>query len=187
MKITVVGDSFSSDNKNGSWIELLSKTHELKNYSLRGICQYRIFDILTKNLLEIQKSDAVIIWHTNPDRVYVNNETPFPTRRLSSHPYADIVAADSLTTLDKEWRSIIKNYYKVFYNQEQQLVYYELMFEKIKALLVQKKVIHCSGFNLPTIPDIKSFDYLLTSNPGEINHYDLLGNQEVFNYINSKL
>ena len=187
MKITVVGDSFSSDNKTGSWVELLSRTHELKNYSLRGICQYRIFDILTKNLADIQKSDVVIIWHTNPDRVYVNDEILFSTRGISTHPYADIVAADSLTAPDKEWKSIIKNHYKVFYNQEQQLVYYQLMFEKIKDLLVQKKVIHCSGFDLGDMLEIKSFDYLLIANPGEINHYDLLGNQEVFNYINSKL
>jgi len=187
MKIAVVGDSFASDMTVGGWVELLARSHDLQNYSLRGISQYRIFDIITKNLSSINKADAVIIWHTNPDRIYINNEIMFPTRELPLHPCADLIASDSLSSKNKNWQDISKTYYKIFYNQEQQLVYYQLMLEKIKSMLVNKKVIHCSGFDLHDIPDVKSFEYLLNTNPGTINHYDLVGNQVIADYINSNL
>jgi hypothetical protein len=186
MKLVVIGDSFSSDTSTGSWLDLLSGLHSLQNYSLRGISQYRIFDTITKNLADINKADAIVIWHTNPDRVYVNNEVKFPTRELQLHPCADLVASDSLNSKDKSWQDVSKTYYKVFYNQEQQLVYYQLMLEKIKSMLSNKTVIHCSGFNLPD-PEVKSFNYLLETNPGTINHFDSEGNQIVADYLNLKL
>ena len=187
MKLAVVGDSFSSDTAIGSWPEILSRSHEVTNYSLRSISQYRILDILTKNLPELLTADAIIIFHTNPDRVYVNDEVQFPTRKIVLHRYADLVAADSLESSDNTWRDITKTYYKVFYNQEQQMVYYNLILEKIKTMLIEKKVIHLTGFPLVDLYQIKSFAYLLDTNPGTINHYDLLGNQEIANYINSML
>lgn len=187
MKLVVIGDSFSSDTSSQSWVTLVAKSHELKNYSLRSISQYRIFDILTKNLSTFLDADAIVVWHTNPDRVYINDEIQFPTRRLALHPHADLVASDSLNSQDRHWQNTVKTYYKVFYNQQQQLVYYNLIFEKIKIMLHEKKVIHCSGFDLPDLPEIKSFAYLLTTNPGAINHVDLLGNREIAEYINSKL
>jgi hypothetical protein len=187
MNLVIIGDSFSSDATPGSWVELIAKSHQLQNYSLRGISQYRIFNSITKNLIEINKADAIIIWHTNPDRVYINDEIKFPTRESLLHPYADLVASDSLSSQSKEWQDISKTYYKIFYNQTQQIEYYQLMLEKIKSMLDKKKVIHCSGFNLPNIFEVKSFKYLLSTNSGTINHYDLAGNQVVANYINSKL
>ena len=65
MNLAIIGDSFSSNASVGSWVEILSRSHEVSNYSLRSISQYRILDILTKNLPEILKADAIIIWHTN--------------------------------------------------------------------------------------------------------------------------
>jgi len=186
MKLVVIGDSFSSDTNPGSWLDLLSSSYSLQNYSLRGISQYRIFDIITKNLTDINKADAVVIWHTNPDRVYVNDGVKFPTRELQLHPCADLVASDSLSSKDKSWQDVSKTYYKVFYNQEQQLVYYQLMLEKIKSMLFNRKVIHCSGFTLEDSV-VQSFNHLLSTNPGTINHFDLVGNQIVADYLNSKL
>ena len=187
IKLAVIGDSFSSNDSTGSWLEILSRSHEVKNYSLRSISQYRILNILTKNLLEVRKADVIIIWHTNPNRVYINDEIDYPTRRIPIHRYADLVAGDSLTSPDKEWQNTVKDYYRVFYNQEQQLVYYHLILEKIKSMLADKKVIHFSGFVLDDCPEIKSFAYLMNTNPGTINHYDLEANQEIANYINSVL
>jgi hypothetical protein len=187
MNLAVVGDSFSSNAETGSWIDLLTRSHTVENYSLRSISQYRIFDILTKNLSDIVNSDAVIIWHTNPDRIYVNDEIEFPTRKLSLHHHADLVAADSLNSQDREWQNTAKTYYKIFYNQQQQMVYYTLILEKIKSILAGKKVIHCSGFNLVDMPEIKSFNYLLSTNPGNINHCDTEGNSKIHAYISSML
>lgn len=186
MNLAVIGDSFSSDASTGSWVNLLGSIHSLQNYSLRGISQYRIFNTITKNLEDINKADAIVIWHTNPDRVYVNDEVKFPTRELQLHPCADLVASDSLNSKDKSWQDVSKIYYKVFYNQEQQIVYYQLMLEKIKSMLSNRIVIHCSGFDLHD-PEVKSFKYLLETHPGPVNHFDLEGNQIVADYLNSKL
>ena len=82
IKLAVIGDSFSSNDSTGSWLEILSRSHEVKNYSLRSISQYRILNILTKNLLEVRKADVIIIWHTNPNRVYINDEIDRTDARL---------------------------------------------------------------------------------------------------------
>lgn len=183
-KISIIGDSFSSDDVDDtSWISLLSKQYCITNYSQRGISQYRLYKHLVCNLKEIEQSDAVIIFHTNPDRVYIPDGVSFPSRLLDSHPYCDLVANDSLEK--KDWKNIAENFYRYFYDQEQQNLYYQLLVERMIKLLDTHKVIHCSGFD--TLPNIKSFLQLQQQYPGTVNHCSALGNYKIYNYLAGEL
>lgn len=191
MRISIIGDSFSSDEQAISWISLLKKQHQVTNYSLRGISQYRIFKITKTNLADILLSDAVIFWHTNPDRVFVNNEVTFPTRDLASHPSADLIATDSLSSNNSDWKKIVCTYYKFFFDQEQQELYYRLLIKELIELVDGVKIkIHCSGFKLKGIElptSINQFDEIKSKFPGNINHMNESGNLLVYKELGDLL
>lgn len=179
-KISIVGDSFSANiDSEHSWIHLLSKDYLIQNYSQRGISQYRLYRNILYNLENIKKSHAVIIFHTNPDRVYIPNGIDFPSRTLSSHPCCDLVASDSLQK--SSWKKIAETYYRYFYDQEQQQLYYEMLVARIKHVLDRQKTIHCSGF--ATLPEIKSFLQVKKKYPGDVNHCSETGNKEIYQYL----
>jgi hypothetical protein len=185
MKIAIVGDSFAADDVEHSWISLLQAQHQITNYSQRGISQYRLLTIVEENLSSILEHDCVIVWHTNPDRVYVNNDITFPTRTLASHPCADLVAADSLSSSDTQWRRTAETYYRVFHDTQQQQLYHHLVVQYIQKLMQNIQSVHCSGFALPGT--IYSWSGLVQEHPGHVNHLDIAGNQIVFEHIAKQL
>lgn len=185
MKITIVGDSFSADENPNSWVTLLSNSYHVKNFSQRGISQYRIFQIVKNNCQTLFESDVIILFHTNPDRIFVPDHVNYPTRNLTSHPCADMVASDILSR--PQWEIIAQNYYKYFFDFEFQNNLFKFIFKDIAELLSQKKVLHCTGHKLTSFPEIKSFNELFLTNPGTINHFDITGNQVVFNHITKHL
>lgn len=180
MKVAVFGDSFAANDGDLSWTSLLSNEFSVDNFADRGISEYRIYKtIMNQN---INAYDRVVIFHTNPDRIFVPDHVDHPSRQLHSHPHCDMLVNDSF---DKSsWRGIAECYYKNFYDQDFQLDLFKLLIEKISSLC--PRAVHCSGFDLSTY-NIKSFDYLLKSNPGKINHLDVAGNKEVYQYVRSQL
>jgi len=181
MKIAIVGDSFATDEVADSWVALLRTQHHVTNLSQRGISQYRLLTMVEENLSSILEHDYAILWHTNPDRVYVNNDITFPTRTLASHPHADLVAADSLNSSDTQWRRTAETYYRVFHDTQQQKLYHHLVVQYIQELMQPIRTVHCSGFVLPGT--IYSFAGLVQEHPGVVNHFDIAGNQIVFEYL----
>jgi len=181
MKIAIVGDSFATDEVADSWVALLRAQHHVTNLSQRGISQYRLLTIVEENLPSILEHDCAIVWHTNPDRVYVNNDVSFPTRTLASHPHADLVAADSLSSSNTHWRRTAETYYRVFHSIPQQELYHKLVVQHIQKLMQPIQSVHCSGFALPGT--IYSFADLVQEHPGNVNHFDIAGNQQVFEYL----
>lgn len=183
MKIAIIGDSFSSDSESGSWTSLLSQNHQIVNFSQRGISQYKIFEIITQNLNKLQSVDKIIIWYTNSDRVYVNENVDYPTRCKSTHRFADMVASDALTNPD--WNKIAKNYYKFFYNQNLQDFISECIINQVRNLLGDN-IIECSGFDTDD-KKIKSFFELRKQCQGSINHFNNEGNKIIYEWIKSNL
>jgi len=181
MKIAIVGDSFAADDVDHSWVSLLGEQHQITNYSQRGISQYRLLTIVEKNLSSILEHDCVIVWHTNPDRVYINDDVEFPTRDLASHPHADLVASDSLNSNNSQWRNIAKTYYKIFHNTAQQQLYHGFIVQHLRDMTQSIRSVHCSGFDLPG--EITSFADIAQTHPGTINHFDSTGNHKVFEYL----
>ena len=181
--IIIIGDSFAVDGGNDSWITKLSQNNTIKNFSQRGISQYRLFNHVVDNLEEIAKADNVIIFHTNMDRIFVPDHVVFQSRQLNTHTQMDMVANDAFQ--DKDWKHIAGVYYKYFYDQDQQNCVYQLLIEKIDKLIPVNKI-HCSGFDINLRFEslsIKSFAQLRTAHPGNINHLNSNGNQIVYNYL----
>lgn len=185
-KITILGDSFATDSHLHSWITLLERSYHVENLSVRGSSQYRLYQIFRKNLHKLQQADAVVFFHTNPDRVYLPDRVDFSSRRLSSHTYCDLIASDALQ--DPDLKHIFKIYYKYFFDTDLQQVFYNLMISDMQKNLGSTKILNCSGFTVShESTDIKSFSSVRQTHPGNINHFDSNGNTIVYEYILSEI
>jgi len=185
MNIIIVGDSFSCDNCDGSWIAQLEKTHTVTNLSCRGISEYRIYTIIKQNLLLINQSDILLIWHTNPDRIYIPDGVEYPSRAISTHPHCDMVASDVLS--DQRWERIAQTYYKNFYDESMQEEIFKLLIQQIHQI-VTVKILDFSGFELHNDQLlIKSISDLRLKYPGNVNHLDLTGNFHVFKHVEQEI
>ena len=181
MKIAIFGDSFSSDRCPDSWIDLLADEHKIVNHSYRGISEFRIYKNLLDNENDIKTADTVIVFHTNPDRVYVPDQTLMPTRYLSSHPVCDMLARDST----EKW-SPAEIYYKNFYDQCFQDKIYDLIVNDIRQRCKHTRLLEFSGFNLGSA-QIHSIHRLREQHAGNINHLDIIGNMGIFSLIQDRL
>jgi len=182
MNIVIIGDSFSSDNCEGSWVEQVASKYNVVNLSQRGISEYRIYTIVKKNLSLINQSDILLLWHTNPDRIYLPDTVEYPTRTVSSHAHCDMVANDALS--NSHWNKIAKIYYKNFYDKDMQEDLFSLVIEKIHRI-VTCRMFDFSGFEISNPTHfIKSFHDMRNNFSGHINHFDLTGNSLIYQYIN---
>ena len=186
MNIAIVGDSFSSDSMQSSWISLLEQTHKIKNYSARGISQYRLYKILIDNFIDISAADCVILFHTNPDRIFIPDHINYTTRELQSHPYCDMLANDACNS---QWSEIAKTYYKYFFDTKMQQTFYQLLVNEINQKLSSLDVVNCSGFDAITtgIDSLVSFADIRQQYPGDINHFSIHGNTIACDRINQQL
>ena len=187
MKIASVGDSFSISDHADSWVSQIAKTHTVLNFSQRGISEYRLYTIVKDHLAEIVASDRLILFHTNPDRVFIPDTVKYPPRNLPSHPHSDMVANDSLS--NRSWHNIAETYYRYFFDSSMQLDFYDLLINDIVNLTSSIPTIHCTGFDITSSRAtlIHSFFNTLLTSPGDINHFDAQGNSLVYNYIGQQL
>lgn len=175
-KIVIFGDSFSADRMEHSWPWMLEQKYTVQNYSLRGASEYRLYCSFMNNLDSAQSADAVIFFHTNPQRVFIPDHVDYMRRNTSTHSHSDMVANDVMS--DPAWRNIADMYYRNFFDEGFQNTLYTMLIQNISTRLTN--VLHCSGFDVPII---KSFHKLRETNPGSMNHLDNNGNQIVYNYI----
>lgn len=180
--VTIIGDSFSADYGQDSWVSMLSSNYVVNNFSQRGISQFRLYCIVHDNWSTIKNSDAIVIFHTNPDRVYIPNGVELATRALASHKTCDMVAENVIN--DEMFRAQARMYYKYFFDQTQQNVFYRLMVDDIKRLTQHHVCLHCSGFDVAVD---KSFAELQRQHAGDLNHFDAVGNTVVYDYITAQL
>jgi hypothetical protein len=179
MKICILGDSFSSDSGPGSWIYLLAQHHEIENFSLRGASQYRLWKVLQQNLQSFRGADLVIFFHTNPDRVFVPDHVPYPTRELQSHARCDMVANDALNS---SWRATAECYYRFFFDPDQQQVFQTLLIDSMVNSI--DVAVQLSGFNLDH-DAITSIRDVHLAHRGDINHMDEIGNTITFDIVSN--
>jgi hypothetical protein len=176
-KIVIFGDSFSADCVENSWPSWLEQKYTVQNHSLRGASEYRLYCSFMNNLETAQSADAVIFFHTNPQRVFVPDHVDYMRRGTNTHSYSDMVANDVMS--DPRWRNIADMYYRNFFDEGFQNTLYTMLIQNISSRL--QNILHCSGFDVSM--KIKSFYELRKTNPGPINHLDKTGNQIVYNYI----
>jgi len=181
MKVWIFGDSFSTNTSEHSWTLMVANAlnAELHCLSQNGISEYRIYKIFMEYKAQFDKSDVIIVCHTNPLRIFIPNHVNYPSRKKKSHPYCDLVMADASRYW--LWRLISKIYVQFFFDEEYHQTQFNLFFEQIN----KQNVINVSGFT--TNSSIFSFNSIFTTNKGSINHMSIEGNKQVAYRILEKI
>ncbi len=177
-KIWIIGDSFSTNMTEDSWVVKISRNKEIENLSQNGISEYRIYKTFLNNFSSFSENDIVILCHTNPYRIYIPNRVPYPTRKKQSHPYCDLVMGD-VSRHGFLWKFISYIFVSYFFDEEYFLTQYNLLIKSMDTLIKDKncRIIHVSGFDVDS-PIISFYD-LFENYRGNINHLNKQGNDLV--------
>lgn len=177
-KVWVIGDSFSTNMTEDSWVTKLSKNKEVKNLSQNGISEYRIYKTFINNLESFSDNDIIILCHTNPYRIYLPDRVSYPTRKKQSHPNCDLVMGD-VSRHGFLWKFISYIFVSYFFDEEYFLTQYNFFIRDMNHLIEDKKckVLHVSGFDVKS-PIISLYD-LFENYRGNINHFNKQGNDLV--------
>ena len=182
-QLWIIGDSFSTNMSVESWINQLPEKYIITNLSMNGVSQYRLYRMFLDVREDFQPGDTVIFCHTNPNRIYLPDHTPYPTRLTSSHSNCDLVLGD----VDRHgifWRFISYVFIKYFYDEEYYNKVYDLMIKEMNSIQ-DCKIINISGFvsRSPIIGIKDIFD----QHRGNINHLTIEGNRLVAERISKLL
>lgn len=184
--IWIIGDSFSTNLSEDSWISKVTEGHNLVNLSNNGVSEYRIYKTFLSYEDKFKPNDFIIICHTNPHRIFLPDRIDYPTRRKSSHPYCDLVMGD-VERKGLFWKFISYIFVTYFYDENFYITHYNLMVESMDRISKEKGcfVIHISGFDVSE-PIVSLHDIFL-QHRGNINHLTKDGNILVADRILSYL
>lgn len=165
----IFGDSFSSEtDDHNAWVNLLKDIFEVKNYSQRGISEYRIWKNYRIHKDSLQKDSRILFCHTSPYRIYLKDSYCSISRNLKTHPYCDIILKDIYSKNEKDLIKIVESIWDEDYFED----HFNLVLEE---LLRVKNSFHISFFDLSA--NILNLNLLWKNHQGKINHLDIEGNR----------
>lgn len=184
MKIGLFGDSFGYQTPNTAfegWVDLLSKHYKISNYCKCGIGEYKILKQLQRE--NLSQFDCLIITHTSATRTFV----PYNPLHYNSvkHQNCDIIYADIADRTD-DFSVACQQYFKYIFDLQYAIDLHNMICKEVNEVCVNHKVIHITHFDynkLYHFPDMINFYSLWVNNRGSVNHYNQLGNQQVYQAI----
>lgn len=187
MKILIVGDSFSAKwpDTERSWVDLLSKEHDVTNVSQAGVSEYKVYKQIP---LDLSSFDCIIVSHTSPSRIHVKEH---PLHKSGLHKNCDLIFndIDRFAFFNRKLKTA-KNWFRYFYDDEYQIDIYNLLREKINTII---NIPYISLSHIELVNELSveenhlDFSELWLTERGVVNHYTEKGNQIVFNTIQERL
>lgn len=195
-QILIVGDSFAVKHSDPTtnhygWSFLLEQNYNITNISQRGISEYKIIQQLKS--VNLKTFDCVIVSHTSPNRVYVDQH---PVHYLSKDRYsnADLIYNDVSWNLqqypDNPGLLAANHYFDKFYNQDYQEFVYRLFQKEITEILKNNLTLHLLTLydkNIELFQHVINLYQQIEIDPGNINHYSAKNNQVVFDTVSNWL
>ena len=187
MIIGLFGDSFGVQKLNqpfDGWVNLLSKHCNIVNHCQSGASQYRILQQL--KTANVDKFDQIIITHTSPSRLFVRSN---PVHANSEyHQNCDVIFTDVESRQD-EFSRACQLYFKHIYDEEFNFDLHNLICQEIDTKY-KNNILHITHFDydkLYQFPNMINFHNLWCSHRGSVNHYDQIGNYQVYKHLLDKL
>lgn len=188
MKILITGDSFAADwsykyPSSKGWPNLLSDFYKIKNIAQAGCSEYRIYQQLSATGLA--DYDLIIVSHTSPYRIYTEYN-PLRNNDLLHH-HCDLLYSDvkNLAQHHSDYAGA-STYFEKFFSLEYAEFCYNLIREKINSLLTNHCAIHIAHTCVPGAVDL-DFSQEFKANPGNVNHYNNVGNNNVYQMLVNKI
>jgi hypothetical protein len=194
-RILICGDSFAADwtkkYSGEGWPNLLEKHYQVTNLAQAGCSEYKIWLQLESQIDQLDHYDHVIISHTSPYRIYVKTHpvhSKDPLHHSSDLIYLDIVdKQQSNPNID-----LIVEWFEKYFDLDHARFIHELLCKKIDQELSARGVdaLHITNLDwsdLYQFDDILNFEHLFEKHRGLMNHYDQVGNNQIFNAVRGKL
>jgi hypothetical protein len=185
MKILIAGDSFAVNQDNG-WSDLLSDSYAITNIAQAGVSEYKILKQLQSE--NLTKFDRIIIVHTSPYRVHIQNH---PTHNTGLHANCDLLLAD-LENVSKS-NSVVEAgllYFKYIFDPDYYTDIYSMMLETINAITKPYSSLHLCFFDNDLdypFDNFIDFNSVFKMYPGTVNHLSTVGTMMVHDRIDQWL
>lgn len=191
MKILICGDSFAADYtvkyQGEGWPNKLAKIHKVKNVAQAGCSEYKI--LLQLQNENLSKFDVVIVSHTSPFRIYINEHPVHSMDKL--HNNCDLIYSDVKEHSIKNSKLLalvdfFENYFDIGYAK----FIHNLICKEIDNLLHNHHAIHVTNIDYSDLYQFEhmiNFELLFKTNRGIMNHYDEQGNNIIYNQIVERL
>jgi hypothetical protein len=186
--IGLFGDSFGyqhDDAEFDSWVDQLERHFDIINHCQCGVGEYKILQQLEK--VDLTQFDYVIILHTSFLRVFVA-DNPLHTQS-KTHQHCDIIYAD-IADRPEEFAQACRLFYKHIFDEQYARDIYNLICKQIDELCSNLPIIHVTNFDhtgLYKFPQLESFYLTFQKHRGNVNHYNKIGNQIVFDTLIKRL
>lgn len=180
LKILLCGDSFAADwtkkhPKHQGWPNMLSKKVSLTNLARAGAAEYRILKQMQS--IDLYQFDRIIVSHTSPYRIYVKQHPAYKHDEFYQHCdflYADC-AAHNLP--------IVTGWFENYFDLGHAIDIHHLIMHKINSL--HDKILHIGHLDISAPPGFNfvNFNDIWKKFPGDMNHYNEIGNKKVYDRI----
>ena len=188
-KLLICGDSFSADwtikHTGIGWPNMLANDYLVINLSQAGCSEYKIY--LQLKSVDLKQFDRIIISHTSPYRICVERH-PIHSKDIL-HKDCDLIYTDLKEHADShpEVQPMIDFFEKYFHTEYFEFIHHEIC-EKIEQMVKGLPVLHLINFDKQYDFDTKlDLTKVIKTNPGNINHFDELGNLIAYKQIKSML
>ena len=189
MKLLICGDSFSYDHGyEQSWVTMIKDTAQVTNLSQCGCGEYKIYKQLMS--VDLSKFDKIIVSHGSPNRIYINQ--PHALRQTDTHKHSDLLFTDVEEKKNKDnLARVAYEYFVNIFDVEYYAYVHNLICRDIDELTSAVPTLHITHFDYSLLYDFNhklvSFHDVWLKNKGNINHYNALGNNIVYNTIQELL
>jgi hypothetical protein len=189
LKLLIAGDSFAAQwpDVTTGWVNLLEEYYTVTNIAQAGVSEYKILKQIESQ--DLTQYDIIIVSHTSPSRVHTTNH---PLHKDGFHKDCDLIfndIADRISIFNKNL-AVSQGWFKYHYDEVYQIDMYNLIREKINAL-INIPYISLSHVDIVNQLSIEKthidFSDLWKIERGTMNHYTYNGNCAVFKSIKIKL
>jgi hypothetical protein len=189
MKLLLCGDSFSYNHEIAySWPTRLAQLYNVDNLSQCGCGEYKIK--LQIESCNINNYDAVLIFHTSPNRVYCKQSNTMHADNF--HQQSDLLFSDVEYHRHKD--NLARVAYDYFLNIFDPVYYsylHNLICLDIDRITKQHKTYHFTAFDYSKLYQFDStlidLYNIWNSHQGDVNHLNMLGHDKFFTKINNIL
>lgn len=190
MNILIAGDSFAADwtvkyHDVVGWPNMLASKYNVQNVAQSGVSEYKILKQLES--IYLSDFDAVIVSHTSFSRVHTKKH-PFLFNDIL-HKNCDLILSDiNHKKYINQSATAGYNYFKYHFDENYYKDIYNLVRDKIELLIKDIKI-YLSINNFEPRSCDTSFNDLLQTHRGNVNHFNQEGNEIIFkdvlNYLRS--
>lgn len=178
-RLLIVGDSFATDWRKKykdsiGWPNMFENDFIVTNLAEAGVSEYKIYKQLKS--VDINKFDFIIISHTSPYRIPIENH-PVHKKDLL-HNNCDIIYSDAIEHSENKIMQIAKSFYENIFYMDYFIFVNNLIFQEISRIAPNS--IHITFFDEFYTDNILKFEKVFLNCKGNTNHLNISGNKIVY-------